>query len=87
MEASHHPGITPALSLSQILGKSVKCLDAFQDRQVFLRIYERPHQKNRSSPFPINVTDDVYLLEILVSCSKGIANLLPLPTCVSFCLS
>ena len=86
LSASHHPGIVPDLPLSQILRGVVKGFDAFPDWQVSWKIVERPHQTTHIYPCPVNATDDVYPLEILVSRSRVIAHLLLLPTCVaSFC--
>ena len=87
MAAYSHPGIAPALYLSQILRGRVEGLGAFPDRQVSWQIKECSHWTTPTSPFPGNATYDVYPPEILVSCSRGIAHMLPLPTCVAFCFS
>ena len=67
LETSHNPGITPALSLSQMSRGSVKGMDAFSDTQVSWQISERPHRKHSPSPYMGNATDDVYFPAIIVS--------------------
>ena len=60
---------------------------AFPDWQVSWKIAEFPHQTSPPSPCPSNVTGNMYPPTIIISCSRGIAHILPLSIYVASCLS
>ena len=76
MESFHHPGIAPALFLSQISRGSVEGLDVFPDLQASLQITECPHQKTPPCPCPTNENDDMCPPSIVMSYIRGIEHLL-----------